>query len=136
MKPDLVVDASVAAAWFLPDEDSDVADAVMDALLQKTACAPDLLRHEVRSVLLMGERRKRISNDLVLASLIRLRHLPIVIADSGEDALVVGLARKHQLSAYDAAYLALAITEGIPLATLDKKLRQAAVAEAVPLFSP
>lgn len=136
MKPDLVVDASVAAAWFLPDEDSDVADAVMDALLRKTACAPDLLRHEVRSVLLMGERRNRISNDLVLASLIRLRHLPIVIADSGEDALVVGLARKHQLSAYDAAYLALAITEGIPLATLDKKLRQAAVAEAVPLFSP
>jgi predicted nucleic acid-binding protein len=136
MKPDLVVDASVAAAWFLPDEDSDVADAVMDALLRKTACAPDLLRHEVSSVLLMGERRKRISNDLVLASLIRLRHLPIVIADSGEDALVVGLARKHQLSAYDAAYLALAITEGIPLATLDKKLRQAAVAEAVPLFSP
>lgn len=135
MKPDFVVDASVAVAWFLPDEDSDVADAVMDALFRKTACAPDLLRHEIRSVLLMGERRKRISNDLVLASLIRLRHLPIVIADSGEDALVVGLARKHQLSAYDAAYLALAITEGIPLATLDKKLRQAAVAEAVPLFS-
>ncbi|MBW9066117.1 PIN domain-containing protein [Rhizobium herbae] len=52
-----------------------------------------------------------------------------------KDALVVSLARKHQLSAYDAAYLALAITEGIPLATLDKKLQQAAVAEAVLVFS-
>ncbi|WP_426239733.1 type II toxin-antitoxin system VapC family toxin [Pararhizobium sp. DWP1-1-3] len=70
MKSDFVVDASVAAVWFLPDEDSDVADAVMGALLRKTACAPDLLRHEVRSVLLMAERRKRISSDLVLASLI------------------------------------------------------------------
>ncbi|WP_426231806.1 type II toxin-antitoxin system VapC family toxin [Pararhizobium sp. DWP3-4] len=135
MKSDFVVDASVAAVWFLPDEDSDVADAVMGALLRKTACAPDLLRHEVRSVLLMAERRKRISSDLVLASLIRLHHLPIVIADSGDDALVIGLARAHQLSAYDAAYLALAITEGLPLATLDKKLRQAAAAEAVQLFS-
>ncbi|WP_426123228.1 type II toxin-antitoxin system VapC family toxin [Pararhizobium sp. PWRC1-1] len=135
MKSDFVVDASVAAVWFLADEQSDVADAVMDALLRKTACAPDLLRHEVRSVLLMAERRQRISSDLVLASLIRLHHLPIVIADSGDDALVVGLARAHQLSTYDAAYLALAITEGIPLATLDKKLRQAAAAEAVQLFS-
>ncbi|WP_426239734.1 PIN domain-containing protein [Pararhizobium sp. DWP1-1-3] len=48
---------------------------------------------------------------------------------------MIGLARAHQLSAYDAAYLALAITEGLPLATLDKKLRQAAAAEAVQLFS-
>jgi predicted nucleic acid-binding protein len=135
MKPDFVIDASVAAVWFLPDEDSDVADVVMDALLRKTACAPDLLRHEVRSVLLIAERRKRISNDLVLASLTRFHHLPIAIADSGDDALVVGLARTHQLSAYDSAYLALAITEGIPLATLDKTLRRAAAAEAVQLFS-
>lgn len=135
MKPDFVVDASVTAVWFLPDEHSDVADAVMDALLRKTACAPDLLRHEVRSVLLKAERRNRISNDIVLASLTRLHHLPISIADAGDDTLVVGLARKHQLSVYDAAYLSLAIMEGIPLATLDKKLQQAAIEEAVPLFS-
>ena len=135
MKRDFVIDSSVAAVWFLPDEHSDVADAVMDALLRKTGCAPDLLRHEVRSVLLVAERRKRIGSDLVLASLTRLHLLPITIADAGDDALVVSLARAHQLTAYDAAYLALAITQGIPLATLDKKLQQAAAAEAVQLFS-
>lgn len=111
-----------------------MADAVMDAFSRKNACSPDLLRHEVRSVLLMAERRKRIQSELVLASLVRLHQLPITIADSSDDALVISLARKHQLSAYDAACLALAITEDIPLATLDKKLRQAAEAEAVLLF--
>ena len=35
-------------------------------------------------------------------------------------------ARQHNLSAYDAAYLELAIREGLPLATLDNDLRKAA----------
>ncbi|WP_275790233.1 type II toxin-antitoxin system VapC family toxin [Pararhizobium gei] len=131
MTADFVVDASIAAVWFLPDENSDIADAAMDALSRKNACSPDLLLHEVRNILMTAERRKRIPIELVLASLVRLRQLPITISDSGDDALVVSLARKHQLSAYDAAYLALAITQAIPLATLDKKLRRAAEAEAV-----
>jgi predicted nucleic acid-binding protein len=46
---------------------------------------------------------------------------------------VVALARTHNLTAYDASYLELAMREGIPLATLDDKLQAAAVTSGVPL---
>jgi len=130
-----IVDASIAAVWLLPDEEHDIAEAAMDRLIRDEAAAPDLLLHEIRSILLIAERRKRVAGDDVLTALIRLQQLPIRIAGGGDDALVVRLARKHQLSAYDAAYLALALTEGAPLATLDRKLQQAAISEEVPLFA-
>lgn len=130
-----IVDASIAAVWLLPDEEHDVAEAAMDRLIRDEAAAPDLLLHEIRSILLIAEKRKRIEGDDVLTALIRLQQLPIRLAGGGDNALIVRLARKHQLSAYDAAYLALALTEGVPLATLDRKLQQAAVSEEVPLFT-
>jgi predicted nucleic acid-binding protein len=49
---------------------------------------------------------------------------------------VLSLARAHRLSAYDAAYLELALRRGLPLATLDDKLRAAASALGVPAFAP
>ncbi|MDI7861054.1 type II toxin-antitoxin system VapC family toxin [Rhizobiaceae bacterium n13] len=130
-----IVDASVVAVWFLPDEEHEVAEAAMDLLIRQQATAPDLLPHEIRSVLLVAEKRNRIEGDDVLTALIRLKQLPIRIVAGGDDALIVRLARKHNLSAYDAAYLALASTEGLPLATLDRKLQQAAKSEGVPPFS-
>jgi predicted nucleic acid-binding protein len=42
-----------------------------------------------------------------------------------------GLSRIHALTAYDAAYLELAMRENSPLATLDRDLRKAALAENV-----
>ncbi|HTO30213.1 MAG TPA: type II toxin-antitoxin system VapC family toxin [Pararhizobium sp.] len=129
-----VVDASVAAIWFLPDEEHEIAEAAMDQLISEAALAPDLLPHELRSVLLTAEKRKRIPGEDVLTSLIRLRQLPIKIVGDGDEAVTIRLARKHQLSAYDAAYLALALTEGVALATLDKKMQQAAITEGIPLL--
>ena len=41
------------------------------------------------------------------------------------------LARSHRLTAYDAAYLELALRKGAPLATLDRRLAEAARAEGV-----
>jgi len=52
---------------------------------------------------------------------------------AGGDTL--GLARAHNLSAYDAAYLELAMRRGLPIATLDDKLKAAAAAVGVSLFS-
>jgi predicted nucleic acid-binding protein len=49
---------------------------------------------------------------------------------------VLSLARAYRLSAYDAAYLELALRRGLPLATLDDKLRAAASAAGVPAFAP
>jgi predicted nucleic acid-binding protein len=53
-----------------------------------------------------------------------------------EEAVVLGLARRRRLSVYDASYLELARREGIPLATLDVALSNAASTEAVPLMAP
>ncbi len=46
----------------------------------------------------------------------------------------MALSRIYKLSSYDAAYLELAMREGIPLATLDKNLRKAATKANVELY--
>lgn len=129
-----VVDASVAATWFLPDEQSDLAEAALNIVTRSSALAPDLFLHELRSILVISEKRGRITVDDIHTSLTRFRQLRIRLSNVSDDTMVVTLAHKHQISAYDAAYLALAITNDVPLATLDKKLRRAAEAEPVPLF--
>ncbi len=44
-----VVDASIAGAWLLPDEDNTLAEQAMMRMAEEDAVAPDLLRHEIRS---------------------------------------------------------------------------------------
>jgi predicted nucleic acid-binding protein len=129
-----IVDASIAGAWLLPDETNLLAEQAMSRLADEDAMAPDLLRHEIRSILLNAERRGRISDDFVHAALSRFRSLPLQFAGSSDDIEVVRLSRKYRLSAYDAAYLALAVLERLPLATLDRKLADAAIAEGVQIF--
>ena len=129
-----VVDASIAGAWLLPDEENMLADQAMIRMADEDAVAPDLLRHEIRSILLSAEKRERISADFVHSALARFRGLPLQFAGPGDDAEVVRVSRKHGLSAYDAAYLALALLEQLPLATLDRRLADAARAEGVAVF--
>lgn len=57
---EIVVDASVAAAWFLPDEQNDAADQVLAALQGSPARAPSLFWFEVRSLFVMAEKRGRL----------------------------------------------------------------------------
>ncbi|MBB4571540.1 type II toxin-antitoxin system VapC family toxin [Rhizobium leucaenae] len=131
-----VVDASIAGAWLLPDEDNTLAEQAMTRMADEDAVAPDLLRHEIRSILLSAERRGRISDDLVHSALSRFRVLPLKLVGPGDDTEVVRLSRKYRLSAYDAAYLALALLERLPLATLDRRLAEAARTEGVTLLGP
>ena len=65
----------------------------------------------------------------------RLRRLRIVCPGEIDDREVMALARAHRLSAYDASYLALAIREGCALASLDRRLNEAAAAEGVVSFA-
>ena len=46
----------------------------------------------------------------------------------------LNIARIYQLSSYDAAYLELAMRQGLPLATLDKQLAKAAISTNVALY--
>jgi predicted nucleic acid-binding protein len=126
-----VVDASVAAAWLLADEENRTAEEALSFLETEDALVPDLFWHEMRNILLTAERRKRISNEDVLACLMRLTSLPLRTVSSEDHLPILRLAGKYQLSAYDAAYLALAVAENVSLATLDARLERAASAESL-----
>ncbi len=124
-----VVDVSIAAQWFLPDERNSAADSLLDRVHGEGAYVPALFRWEMQSVLLGAERANRIGPDDVDAALDSLRDLPIVLEPSGERIFSgneVRLARYYDLTPYDAAYLCLAASRNIPLATTDGALARAA----------
>jgi predicted nucleic acid-binding protein len=134
-----VLDGSVALAWFFEDEASDYADAVARRLPMAQAVVPAIWPLEVTNALLVGERRRRCTQTDTHHWTQRLQLLPIVV-DGGTYAAAFGdtlnLARIQGLSAYDAAYLELCMRQGIPLATLDDRLRRAATNVGVALYNP
>lgn len=132
----LVVDASLAAAWFLPDEQNDAADRVMAELDKHPGRAPSLFWFETRNLFIMAERRGRLAPGEATATMAQLRGFPIIDEGTGNDRLVATLAGRHGLSGYDASYLALAVVQELPLATLDKKLAAAARAENIVVLGP
>jgi predicted nucleic acid-binding protein len=129
-----VSDASVAAAWLLPDEQSAEADALFDQI--DAIHVPSLFWFEVRNLLLVAERRGRVEGGEALPYLLRLRKLPFEDAGIGSDIAILSLARRHNLTGYDAAYLALAIEDSLPLATLDRPLAAAARVAGVTVLGP
>ena len=134
--PDFVLDNSVVMAWSFEDETSPYADAVLDCLNAARAFVPALWPLEVANALLMGERRNRSTEAETLRWIGILNRLPIVIDDETNSRAwsdTVALARNHTLSAYDAAYLELAMRRGLPLATLDERLKTAGRAVGVAL---
>ena len=89
-------------------------------------------------MLLVAERRKgwSVADSARFISL--LSRLPIVVENEHPERLLrdlLGLARAQRLSSYDASYLDLAMKNGFPLATLDKKLRKAAASVKVAILS-
>ena len=94
------------------------------------------MNNRTMGVDLMSERRGRISAGGALVNMERVRRLPLDDAGIGGDGYVLLLSANHTLSAYDAAYLALAINRNISLATLDRKLAAAARKEGVTVFGP
>lgn len=131
----LVLDASIALVWFLPDEESSLADDVLRRLDGAEATVPDLFWHEMRNVLMTSCRRKRLSLAEVWHSMHRLDQLSIITAAGSNNDHILTLAERYRLTAYDAAYLALAQETKLPLATLDKQLIVAATQEDVPLLA-
>jgi predicted nucleic acid-binding protein len=131
-----VLDASVGVSWCFEDERTAHTQAVLDILEQSYALVPALWHFEVSNVLLMNERKDRITPSQAQRFLHLLRTLDIrtdfVTASLLDDACLA-LARTHQLTAYDASYLELAVRAGLPLATVDKDLIRAAQSAGVTL---
>jgi predicted nucleic acid-binding protein len=134
-----VLDASVAVAWCFEDEATKFTENVLDLLSGGAeAVVPAIWPVEVANGLLNAERRKRILLAQVTALLQRIAGLPIAVlpidpARAFEHILPV--ARQQSLSGNDAAYLELALRQGLPLATLDEQLRRAAKSTGVVLLS-
>lgn len=125
----VVIDASIAAAWLFDDEKNAEAEAIFLELPQTRLRVPSLFWSEARNFLLLGIRRKRIIEEEALANILRLRRLNIEDCGNGDDLTVMKLAQKHGLTAYDACYLELAANRKCQLLTLDKRLRAAADTE-------
>jgi predicted nucleic acid-binding protein len=126
----IVLDASVTVAWCFEDESTPFTEGVLDLLSAGTeVLTPAIWPFEVANALLVAERRKRITVAQVTALLRRIAGLPISVEPiEGRYAFeqILSVARQHRLTEYDAAYLELALRAGLPLATLDDKLKQAA----------
>jgi predicted nucleic acid-binding protein len=129
-----VLDASIAACWAFEDEDHPVAAVALERIRTDEARAPSLWWFEVRNTLLVNERRGRLTEADVAAFLRGLSRLGVTLDRTPDEAALLALARRHRLTVYDASYLELTQREGIPLATLDSELANAARAEKLPLI--
>jgi predicted nucleic acid-binding protein len=132
----IVVDASIAGAWFLPDEHNDATDRLMVGLRSAPGLVPSLFWFETRNLFLMAERRGRLKAGDAALSMMQLRGLPLQDQGTGGDHVVLALAARHDLSGYDASYLALSVQLALPLATTDRELANAARAENVAIMGP
>jgi predicted nucleic acid-binding protein len=130
-----VLDASVALAWCFADEVSSATLRIRDRLATERAIVPSLWLYEVANALTVASRRGRMSAEMATDMARLLVSLPIDLAEPVRDLTEpIHLATQHNLSAYDAAYLHLAITSELPLATLDDRLATAARAAGVHLL--
>jgi predicted nucleic acid-binding protein len=136
---EFVLDCSITVAWFFEDEVDAYAEAVEDSLAAARAVVPVLWPLEVANALLMSERRKRATEAKVGTFLALLRSLPVTHdaeTNAGAWSDTLTLARLQRLSAYDAAYLELALRRGLPVATADEDLKKAARIIGVPMYKP
>ena len=132
-----VLDTSVAVSWFFEDEAVEYTATVLESLTDWEAVVPSLLPLEVANVLLVAERRKRCSEAEAVRFVELLESLPITTDDdTARHALnrTYQLAREYGLTAYDATYLELAMRLGLPLATMDRQLADAAIRAGVAIF--
>ena len=130
--PGIFVDASVGAAWFLPDESTPFTEAVLQATAATEVWVPALWLHKIGNLMLNAQRRKRINESkrrelVAAASALRLRVDREPVSMVALDAL----AARHDLTLYDVTYLELALRRALSLATQDKALLAAMAAARV-----
>ena len=116
----LVVDASVATKWLVPEDDSGLADALLTSTVQLHA--PAFMAMEVANVLWLKLRRGELDDARARASLEYLRRIPWA-AWQGEEPLpeTLDLAKALDHAVYDCAYLALALRIDARYVTADQR---------------
>lgn len=139
--PSLVLDNSVAMRWCFKDgSETDLiyAEKVLDSLTSDyTFLVPNLWHLEAANVLVRAQKREWLTTEQMHEFLDLIESVPLTIdSQTAKQAMsaTILLAKEHNLSAYDAAYLELALRQQVPLATLDVDLRKAANKINVPIF--
>ena len=135
-----VLDASVALLWLVPGTNPagvDYAEATLVALKDAQALVPSLWALEVANVVAKLE-TKTIVTEADSQRYVALLGQLHIVTDPATATHALGdtlnLARRYRLSAYDAAYLELALRTGLPLATLDAGLAKAAATAGVQIL--
>lgn len=127
-----VLDNSVLCGWFLANQATAYGDAVAEQLASVDAYAPLLLQLEFTNVLRTGCWRGSLQLSTARTIVDQLGQLPIRIDRSPPSpAALLRLAMRFDLTSYDAAYLELAMRLGLPIATRDSALADAAWAAGV-----
>jgi predicted nucleic acid-binding protein len=132
-----VLDASITGAWLFADERTEKVLALFRDLVDAPAVVPALWHTETTHLLLVAERRNRITAGASAALLGLLGDLQIETDDdpSRTGGPILDLARRHGLTGYDATDLDLAVRRQLPLATRDAALIRAAQTLGHPVIS-
>lgn len=119
-----VVDASVAAKWFLPEEHTDAALRFLDESVALSV--PDLLFAEFGNLLLKRVKRDHLSELEARRIVKTLLAAPLEIERTERHIeLALDIAAKLGLTAYDSLYVAVAATRNRQLVTADRRLYEA-----------
>ena len=135
----IVLDGSVVMAWFFDDESDAYADAIEAGVTNLHFCVPGHWSLEIVNTMLVGIRRGRTTGQKASDFCDSISKYSIAVDLETSKAAwgeTFRLAQLYRLSAYDAAYLELALRLKLPLATIDRPLAKAAGLAGVLLFQP
>jgi predicted nucleic acid-binding protein len=134
-----IVDASLTLGWYLKDEDDRTYNLdVLAGLKANEALVPFLWTYEVANGLVMAQRRKRLAESDMTTILESLKALPITVDPPDAEGVLQlpTLALNYQLTAYDAAYLELALRLKLPIATKDAAMKRAMASCGIETVKP
>ena len=137
--PSFVLDASVVATWGVPRRHVVYTHRVRSQLASGVALTTATWPFDVAEQLLAAVQRGETTRLRADALLTGLSGFQLYIDDEGPFRVrptMLDLARTHDVSVRDAAYLELALRTALPLATVDATLTRAAVAARVTIFTP
>ena len=136
----IALDASMALSWIIKRADlteQALASRAFEQVIVSVTQVPALWFAEVANTLLVFERAKRLTEQDSTNYLFGLGQLAIRQDDASPASLqthILDIGRRHNLTAYDAIYLELAIRNNAQLATFDRKLADAARTAGVKVF--